>query len=135
MIYIKKTENRITFKIKARYYLELLTPERMKLSGTTKSKMNKNENGKNVPPLKITEVVLIHCHIVNKDYQQESRVLSTFVPNKLFGQLLNILPNNFIFLKSFNTEFSYIEVWFTDQQNSKSLETEDKIDIILVVID
>ena len=101
MIYINKTENRITFKIKARYYLEPLTPERMKLSGSTKSKMNKNENGKNVPPLKITEVVLTHCCIFQKFY----------------------------------TEFSYIEVWFTDQQNSKSLEIEDKINIILVVID
>ena len=66
MIYINKTENRITFKIKARYYLEPLTPERIKLSGSTKSKMNKNENGKNVPPLKITEVVLTHCRIFEK---------------------------------------------------------------------
>ena len=64
--------------------------------------------------LEITEVVLIHCNIISNDYQQYSRVLYTFVPNKLFGQLLEISPNNFIFLKLFDSEFSYVEVWFTD---------------------
>ena len=72
-----------------------------------------------------------HCNIVNKDYQQDSRVSYTFVPNKSFGQLLDISPKNFIFLKTFDSEFSYIEVWFTDQ-NSKPLEIEDKINITLV---
>ena len=91
-----------------------------------------NENGENVPHLEITEVVLIHCNIVNNDYQQDSRVLYTFVPNKSFGQLLDISPKNFIFLKTFDSEFSYIEVWFTDQ-NSKPLEIEDKINITLVI--
>ena len=113
----------ITFKIKAGYYLELLMPETMKLLGSTKSE--------NVPP-EITEVALIHCNIVNNDYQQDSRVLCTFVPNKSFGQLLDISPKNSIFLKAFNSEFSYIEVWFTDR-NSKSLEIEDKINITLVI--
>ena len=120
----------ITFKIKTGYYLELLTPETMKLLGSTKSKITKDENGKNVPRLEITEVVLIHCNIANDDYHQDSRFLHTFVPNKPFGQLLDISPNNFIFLKTFNSEFSYIEVWFTDQ-NSKALEIEDKINITL----
>ena len=64
--------------------------------------------------LEITEVVLIHCNIVINDYHQNSRVLYTFVPNKLFGQLLDISPKNLIFLKSFNLEFSY-QVWLTDQ--------------------
>ena len=100
----------------------------MKLLGSTKSKITKNENGENVPFLGITEVVLIHCNIVNNDYQQDSRVLYTFVPNKSFGQLIDISPKNFIFLKTFNSEFSYIELWFTDQ-NSKPLEIEDKISI------
>ena len=72
------------------------------------------------------------CNIVNNDYQQDSRVLYTFVPNKSFGQLLDISPKNFIFLKTFDSEFSYIEVWFTDQ-NSKPLEIEDKINIALVI--
>ena len=104
----------------------------MKLLGSTESKLTKNENGENVLHLKITEVVLIHCNIVNNDYQQDSRVLYTFVPKKSFGQLLNISPKNFIFLKTFNSEFSYIEVWLTDQ-NSKPLEIEDKINITLVI--
>ena len=129
-IYIKKIKNRITFKIKTGYYLDFVTPETKKLLGRTK--ITKDENGETVPRLEITEVVLIHCNIVNNDYQQDSRVLYTFVPNKSFGQLLDISPKNFIFLKTFNSEFSYIEVWFTDQ-NSKPLEIEDKINITLVI--
>ena len=74
----------------------------MKLLGSTKSKITKDENGENVSHLEITEVVLIHCNIVNNDYQQDSRVLHTFVPNKSFGQLLDISPKKFIFLKTFN---------------------------------
>ena len=85
-----------------------------------------------MPHLENTKVVIVHCNIVNNDYQQDSRVLYTFVPNKWFGQLLHILPNYFIFLKTFNPEFSYIEVWFIDQ-NSKPLEIEDKINITLVI--
>ena len=104
----------------------------MKLLGSTKSKIIKDENGENVPHLEITEAVLIHCSIVNNDYQQEFRVLYTVVLNKSFGQLLDISPKHFIFLKTFNSEFSYIEVWFTDQ-NSKLLEIEDKINITLVI--
>ena len=132
MIYVNKIENRITFKIKTGYYLELLIPETMELLGSTKIKITKDENGENVPHLEITEVVLIHCNIINNDYQEDSRVLYTFVPNKLFGQLLDISPKSFIYLKTFNSEFSYIEVWFTDQ-NSKPLEIEDKIKITLVI--
>ena len=81
----------------------------MKLLGSSKSKITKDENGEYVPYLDITKVVLIHFN-VNNSYQQNSRVLHTFVPNKLFGQLLHILPQNFIFLKPFDSEFSYIEV-------------------------
>ena len=131
-IYTNKIENRITFKIKTGYYLELLTPETMKSLGSSKSKTAKDENGENVPYLEITEVVLIHCNVVNNSYQQNSRVLYTFVPNKFFGQLLDVSRKNFIFLKPFDSEFSYIEVWFMDQ-NSNPLETEDKINITLVI--
>ena len=67
----------MTFKIKTGYYLELLTPESIKLLGSTENKITKDKNGENVPPLKITEVVLVHCNIVNNDYQQDSRVLYT----------------------------------------------------------
>ena len=91
----------------------------MKLLGSTKSK--------------ITEVVLIHCNLANNNYQQDSRVLHTFVPNKSFGQLLDVSPKSFIFLRTFNSEFSYIEVWFTNQ-NFKPLEIEYKINITLVLL-
>ena len=104
----------------------------MKLLGSTKNKITNDENGENVPHFVITEVVLVHYNIVNNDYQQDSRVLYTFVPNKLFSQLLDFSPKKFIFFKNFFSEFSYIEVWFTDQ-NSKPLELEDKIKITLVI--
>ena len=77
----------------------------MKLLGSTRSKITKDENSEDVPHLEISEVVLIHCNIVNNDYQQDSRVLYTFVPKKSFGQLLDISPKKFIFLKIFNSEF------------------------------
>ena len=77
-----------------------------------------------MPHLEITKVVLVHCDVVNNDYQQDSRVLYTFVPNKLFGSLLKIFPTNHIFLKTFNPEYDEIKVWFT-VHNSKPLEIED----------
>ena len=98
-IQVNKIENIITFKIKAypAYYLKILTPETMKLLGNIKSKITKDENGENFPHLEITEVVLIHFNVVNNDYQQDSRVLYRFDPNKSFGQLLDILPKNLYF--------------------------------------
>ena len=131
-IYGNNIGSRITFTIKTGYYLEFLTSETIKLFGSTKSKITKDENGENVPHLEITEVILIHCNIGNNDDQQNWRVLYTFLPNKSFGQLLDIPPKNYIFSKTFHSEFSYIEVWFTDQ-NSKRLEIEDKINITLVI--
>ena len=131
-IYVNKIENRITFRIKNGYILELLTPETMKLLGSTKNKVTKDKNGENVPHLEITEVVLFDCDIVNNDYQQDSRVLYTFVPNKPFGSLLEISPTNHIFLKTFNLEYDEIIVWFTDQ-NSQPLEIEDRINLTMTV--
>ena len=96
-IYVNTIENRITFKIKNGYSLELLRPETMKLLGSTKNKITEDKNGENVPHLEITEAV--HCNIVNNDYQQDSRILYTFAPNKPFGSLLEISPTNHIFLK------------------------------------
>ena len=116
-IYLNKLENRVTFKIKNEYSLELLTPETMKLLGSTKNKITKDKNGENVPNLEITEVVLVHCNIVNNDYQRDSRVLYTFVPSKPFGSLLEVSPTNHIFLKSFNSEYDEIIVWFTNQNS------------------
>ena len=92
----------------------------MKLLGSTNNKITKNKNGENVPYLDITEVVLVHCNIVNNGYQQDSRVLYTFVLNKLFGTLLEIYPTNHIFLKTFNSKHQNIEVWFTDQNSQNS---------------
>ena len=130
-IYVNKTENKITFKIKDGYSLERLTSETMKLLENTENKITNDKNGKNVPHLEITEVVLVHCDIANNDYQQDSRVLYTFAPNKPFCSLLEISPTNHIFLKTFNSEFDEIKVWFTDQ-NSQPLEIEDRINLTMV---
>ena len=131
-IYWNKIENRITFKIKIGYYLELLTPETMKLLWSTKNKITRHKNGENVPHLEITEVVWVHYNIVNSNYQQDSRVLYTFVPNKPFSSLLEISPKNHIFLKTFNSEFQVTEVWFTDQ-NRQPLEIENEINLTLII--
>ena len=131
-IYVNKTENRITFRIKIAYYLELLMSELLKLFGSTKSMITKDENGENVAHLEITGVVLVHCNIVNNDYQQDSRILYIYFSNKSFGQLLHISLKNFMFLKTFDSKFSYIEVCFTNQ-DSKPLEIEDQINITLVI--
>ena len=81
-VYVNKIENKITFRKKIGYYLQLLTPETIKLLGSTKSKIIKDENGENVSLLANTEVALVHCNIVKNDFQQDSRLLYTFVPNK-----------------------------------------------------
>ena len=104
----------------------------MNLLGSTKDKITKNKNGENMPHLEITEAVLVHCNMVNNDYQQGSRVLYTVVPNKSFGSLLDISPSNHIFLKTFNSEYDEIIVWFTDQ-NSKLLQIKDRINLTMVV--
>ena len=131
-IYVNEIGNRITFKIKNGYNLELLLPETMKLLGSTKSKITEDKNGENVPHLKITEEVLVHCNIANNDYQQDSRVLYTFVPNKPSGSLLEISPTNHILLKTFSSEYNEIIVGFTEQ-NSQPLETEGRINLTMVV--
>ena len=131
-IYVHRIENRITFKIKSGYYLELLTPETMKLLGSAERKTTKDKNGENAPHLEVVELVLIHCNLVNSNYQQDSRALYTFVPNKTFGSLLEISPTNHVFLKAFNSEFQEIKIWFTDQA-SKPLEVEDRIKVTLII--
>ena len=131
-IYVNKIENRITFRIKNGYSLEFLTPETMKLLGSTENKITKDKNGKHALHLEIAEVVLVHCNIVNNDYQQDSRVLYTFAPDKPFGSLLEISPTNHIILKTFISEFRTIEVWFKDQ-NSQPLIIEDRINLTLVI--
>ena len=110
LIYANKISNRIVFKIKTGYKLELLSKETMKLLGRTSNIIDTDKNSENVPRLENVEVVLVHCSLVNNSYQQASRVLFTFVPNKQYGQLISISPNSLIFLKTMNTEFSEIEI-------------------------
>ena len=104
----------------------------MKLLGSTENKITGEKNGENVPHLEVAELVLIHCNIVDNNYQRNSRISYTFVPNKLFGSLLKNSPPNHIFLKIFNSEFQEIKVWLTDQNNNP-LEVEDKINITLII--
>ena len=101
----------------------------IKLLGSTESKITKDRNV-NVPHLEIVELVSIHCNLANNNYQQNSRMLYTSA--KSFGSLLQISPTNHIFLKTFNSEFQEIKVWFTDQ-NSRPLEEEDKINLTLII--
>ena len=115
---VSKIQKRATFIIKNRYYLELLTPETMKLLLSTESKITGRKNGENVPHLEIVELVLIHSNYVNNNYQQHFRVLYPFVPNKPIGSLLEISSSSHIFLKTLNSEFQEIKVWFTGQNNN-----------------
>ena len=104
----------------------------MELLGSAENKINNDKNGDNVTHLEIVEIVLVHCNIVKNDYQQNSRILYTFTPNKTFGSLLEISPPNHVFLKTFNSEFQEIKIWVTDQ-TSKPLEVEDKINVTLII--
>ena len=104
----------------------------MRLLRSSENKITKDKNGESVPHFEITEVALVHCNIVSNDYQQDSRVLCTFVPNKPFGSLLKTSLKNQIFLNTFNSEFEAIEVSLTDQ-NSQPLKIEDRINLNLVI--
>ena len=108
LIYANTINNRIVFKIKTGYKLELLSKETMKLLGSTKDIIDSNKNSENVPRLENAKVVLVHYNLFNNSYQQHSRVLFTFVPTKQYGQLINISPRSLVFLKTTNTEFSEI---------------------------
>ena len=131
LIQIKsKTVFWIVFKLKTGYKLELLTPETMRLLGSTKKVADKDKNGQNVPKLESVEVALVHCNLVKNDYQHSSKLLFSFVPNKQFGPLINILPPSPTMMNTVNTEFSSIEIWFTDQ-SSKALEIEDSVKLTL----
>ena len=104
----------------------------MKLLGSTKDIIDADKKSENVPRLENVEVILVHCNLVNNSYQQASRVLFTFVPNKQYGQLISTSPNSLIFSKTTNTEFSEIEICYTDQNNN-SLEIEDNVNISLII--
>ena len=131
-IYPNKIKTRIVFKIKTGYKLELLTSETMRLLGSTKKDVNADKNSENVPKLGFVEVVLVHCNLVKNDYQHTSKVLFSFVPNKHFVQLINISPYSLTMMDTVNTEFSFVETWFTDQ-TSTTLEIEDNVNLTLIL--
>ena len=116
-IYPNKIKNRIVFKIKTGYKLELISPEIMKLLGSAKKDVDKNKDGEDVPKLESVEFVLVHCNIVNNTYQKAFKVIFTFVPSEQFGQLITISPHLLTMLKTNSAEFQLIELWFTDQNN------------------
>ena len=105
LIYVNTVNNRLVFKIKSGFKLELLSKETMKLLGSTKDTIDADKNSENVPKLEDVEVVLVHCNLVNNAYQQHSGVLFTFVPTKKYGQLISISPKSLIFLKTMNAGF------------------------------
>ena len=104
----------------------------MKLLGSTKKDADEDKNRENVPKLESVEVLLVHCNLVKIDYQHTLKLLFTFVPNKEFGQLTNISPHSLIMMNTVNTEFSSVEIWFTDQV-SKALEIEDNVNFTLII--
>ena len=98
--------------------------------GSTKRYVDKD--GEDVLKLESVEVVLVYCNLINNNYQQASKVLFTFLPNKKFGQLINLSPHSLTMLGTKNTEFSFIKVWLTDQ-NSGPLEIEDNVNLTLII--
>ena len=102
----------------------------MKLLGSTKKEVDSDKNSENVPKLESAEVVLVHCNLVKNDYQHTSKVLFSFVPNKQFGQL--IFHHSLTMMNTVNIEFSFVEVWFTDQ-TSKALEIENNVNVTLII--
>ena len=104
----------------------------MKLLGSTKKDVDKDKDKENVPKLEFFKVFLVHCNLVKNDYQQTSKVLFTSVPHKQFGQLINMSPHSLTIMKTVNTEFSSVEVWFTDQV-SKALEIQDNVNLTLII--
>ena len=116
-IYPNKIKNRIVFKIKTCYKLELLTE---------KKDVDTDKDGETVPKLESVEVVLVHCNLVKNDYQHTSKVLFSFAPSKQFGQLINILPHYLTQMNTANTVFSYVEV-------CKALEIEDNVSLTLII--
>ena len=131
LIYPNEIKNRIVFKIKAEYKLELLTNEKMNLLGDG-SIIDTNKNGVNVPELEQVHSVLLHCNVVHNDYLQNSKLLYTFVPNNGFGQLLSIQLKALIQSKTTDSIFDHIEIWFTDQHNN-SLQIEDSVSVTLII--
>ena len=131
-MYPNKIKNRIVFKIKTGYKLELLTPETMKLLGSTKKDVDSDKNSENVPKLESVEVVLvivIYSKMIINTHQKFYLVLFQI---SHFGQLINNSPNTLTMTNTVNTEFPFVEVWFRDQV-SKALEIEDDVNLTLII--
>ena len=109
----------------------MFTPETMRLLRSTKKIVDADKNSENVPKLESVEVFLVHCNLVKDVYQHSSKILFSFVPNKQFGQLISISPNSLTMMNTVNTEFSFVEVWFTDQA-TKALEIEDNVNLTVI---
>ena len=125
-VYINRINNRLVFKIKDGYKLELQTPETVKLIGSPKKLIDKTKIGENAPSLEVVEVVL------DEHYQQNSEVLYTCMPNKSYTYLWNVEPSNLLFLKPYNTEFEEIIIKLANQ-NGSLLEMEDKVNLTLFI--
>ena len=110
----------------------MLTLETIKLLGSTKKNVDKDKDGEIAPKLESVEVALVHCNLVKNDYQHTSKFLFSFVSNKQFGQLINISPHSLTMMNTVNTEFLFVEVWFTDQI-SKALEIEYNVNLTLII--
>ena len=108
-MYPNKIKNRIVFKMKTGYKIELLSPETMKLSGSAKKHADKDKDGEDIPKIEPAEVVLVHCNLVNNSYQKASKALFTFVPNKQFGQLITTSPHSLTMLKTTSAELQSVE--------------------------
>ena len=110
----------------------MLSSETMKLLRSAKTDVDKDKDGEDVPKLETVEVVLVHCNLVNNSYQQASKVLFTFVPNKQFVQLITVSPHLLTMLKTTNAELQSIQVCFTDQ-NNRPLEKEDSVNVTPII--
>ena len=131
-VYINRINNRLVFKIKDGYKVELQTPETIKLFGSTKNKrIDKIKNG-GISSLEEVEVVLIQYNLVDNQYQQKYEVSKTFNPNKYYAYLLNVEPSNLVYFKTYNTEFDKVIIKFADQ-NDRPLEIEDKVNLTLLI--
>ena len=131
-IYVNSTSNRIVFKIKAGYKLELLLKETMGLLESTNNAVDGDQDSEVVPKLENDDLFLVHCNLVNNNYQRDAKLLYTFVPNRKYGELMTISPNSLTMIKTVNTEFSTIEILLT-VQDYRPLEIEDNVNISLVI--
>ena len=129
---INRINNRLVFKIKDGYILEIQTAETMKLFASKRKLSNTIKNEENVPNLEVVELVLVQCNLIDNQCKQKSELLQTFRPNKSYAYLLNVGPGNLVFLKSYSTEFYEIIIAFTDQ-NDRPLEIKGKVSLTLLI--